>query len=725
MPLPISDDHIALAEVARSFLARHNSLGAARATLDRANEENAPFWAELAGLGWTGLHVEESLGGQGYGLEELCVVVEELGRVVAPVPFLPTVLASAVLANAGPANSSIAAHIKALSSGSAIGALGLGGGLTLEAGTLNGDAGVILGAGSANVLVLAVGEDLVVVDRSAKGIEVTPTKSLDTTLRYARVSCSEVAVADNAVVRNGRQLATRVARVLVAADAIGGARACLEAAVEYAKVRVQFGRTIATFQAVKHHAANMLVQIELATASTWDAARHALTVDPAKTAQADLAASEASLLGINAYLASARKNIQLHGGIGFTWEHDAHLYLRRAQSIAVAYTTASSAEANIADALEGGIERSFGIDLPAEAETFRTPAREAAAKFHALPEAQRRDHLVDSGYLVPHWPKPYGRAAGAIEQLVIEEEFATVPVPNMGITGWNMLTILQHGTEDQIAHWADDALRGKAQWAQLFSEPDAGSDAAAIKTRGVRVEGGWKVTGQKVWTSGAMDCQKGFATVRTDFDGPKHQGVTMMVIDLKAKGVEIRPLREITGESLFNEVFFDDVFVPDDDVVGPVGQGWTVARATLGNERVSIGAGSRNSLPAAQLFELIAEYAPGDPKLRQRAAALNAQEHAMRLLNIRGAFRAVVGAGPGPEGALTKLLSAEHAQAVTELAMEIAGTAAVTNANAATAHMAFEYLFARCLSIAGGTSEISRNMMAERILGMPRDPLAK
>ncbi len=142
----------------------------------------------------------------------------------------------------------------------------------------------------------------------------------------------------------------------------------------------------------------------------------------------------------------------------------------------------------------------------------------------------------------------------------------------MGITGWNMLTILQHGTEDQIAHWADDALRGKAQWAQLFSEPDAGSDAAAIKTRGVRVDGGWKVTGQKVWTSGAMDCQKGFATVRTDFDGPKHQGVTMMVIDLKATGVEIRPLREITGESLFNEVFFDDVFVPDDDVVGPVGQ---------------------------------------------------------------------------------------------------------------------------------------------------------
>ena len=725
MPLPISDDHKALAEVARSFLQRHDSLGAARTTLDRADDANAPFWSELASLGWTGLHIAEALGGQGYGLEELCVVQEELGRVVAPIPFLPSVLASAVLSNNGTPNSTIAAHITALSAGTSIGAVGLGNGLTLKGGVLSGDAGVILGAGLANVLVLAVGEDLVVVDRSATGIEVAPTKSLDPTLRYARVSCTGVAVSDDAVLRNGRQLATRVARVLVAADAIGGARACLDAAVEYAKVRVQFGRTIATFQAVKHHAANMFVAIELATASTWDAARHALTTDPAKNDQADLAAAEASVLAINAYIACARKNIQLHGGIGFTWEHDAHLYLRRAQSLAVAYSTAAAAEAAIAGALEAGVERHFGLDLPAEAEAFRAPAREAAAKFHALPEAQRRDHLVDSGYLVPHWAKPYGRAAGAIEQLVIEEEFDSVPVPNMGITGWNMLTILQHGTEDQIAHWADDALRGKAQWAQLFSEPDAGSDAAAIKTRGVRVDGGWKVTGQKVWTSGAMDCQKGFATVRTDFDGPKHQGVTMMVIDLKAEGVEIRPLREITGESLFNEVFFDEVFVPDDDVVGPVGQGWTVARATLGNERVSIGAGSRNSLPAAQLFELITAYAPGDQKLRQRAAALIAQEHSMRLLNIRGALRAVIGAGPGPEGNLTKLLSAEHAQAVTELAMEIAGTAAVTNETAATAHMAFEYLFARCLSIAGGTSEITRNVIAERLLGMPRDPLAK
>jgi alkylation response protein AidB-like acyl-CoA dehydrogenase len=466
----------------------------------------------------------------------------------------------------------------------------------------------------------------------------------------------------------------------------------------------------------------MFVATELATASTWDAARHAFGRDPK---QAELSSAEAAAIALPAYVFCAQKNIQLHGGIGFTWEHDAHLYLRRAQSLAAAYGTSADAEDAITSLLAAGAERGFGIELPPEAEPFRLAARAAVETYHALPEAQRRDHLVDSGYLVPHWPKPYGRAASAIEQLAIEEEFAEIELPNLGITGWNVLTILQHGTPDQIERWADDALRGKSVWCQLFSEPDAGSDAAAIKTRGVRVEGGWKVSGQKVWTSGAQNCQRGFATVRTDFDGPKHQGVTMMVIDLQAPGVEVRPLREITGESMFNEVFFDDVFVPDDDVVGPVGQGWTVARATLGNERVSIGAGSRNTLPASELSQLLDRYAPDAAALRHKVAGLVAEEHAMRLLNIRAAFRAVIGAGPGPEGNLTKLLSAEHAQSITEVGMQIAGLAAVTGATPTASTLAFEYLFARCLSIAGGTSEITRNVIAERLLDMPRDPLAK
>ena len=339
-----------------------------------------------------------------------------------------------------------------------------------------------------------------------------------------------------------------------------------------------------------------------------------------------------------------------------------------------------------------------------------------------LPKEQRRAELVSTGYLVPHWPPPWGRDAGAVEQLVIEEEFAGVKVPGLGITGWVALTILQHGTPGQAERWIADALTGRTIWCQLFSEPGAGSDAAAISTRGVRDEGGWRVSGQKVWTSGAQFSQWGFATVRTDSSGPKHSGITMMAIDLSSPGVQVRPLRELTGASLFNEVFFDDVFVPDADVVGEVGQGWTVARATLGNERVSLGGGTGLvGFTAIDLVEPVLAH-PRRARFEAELAGLLAEDQARRLLGVRQAARAVTGAGPGPEGNLAKLLSAEHDQRITDLARRLAGTEALLG----RAHRElYAYLFARCLTIAGGTAEIVRNQVAERLLGLPRDPLQR
>ncbi|MBO0875166.1 MAG: acyl-CoA dehydrogenase, partial [Pseudonocardia sp.] len=219
---------------------------------------------------------------------------------------------------------------------------------------------------------------------------------------------------------------------------------------------------------------------------------------------------------------------------------------------------------------------------------------------------------------------------------------------------------------------------------------------------------------------GAQFSRYGFATVRTDSSGPKHSGITMMAIDLSAPGVTVRPLRELTGSSLFNEVFFDDVFVPDTDVVGPVGQGWTVARATLGNERVSLGGGGGLiGMTAADLVPTVLAH-PRRARFEPELAELLAEGQAKRLLGVRQAARAVTGAGPGPEGNLAKLLSAEHDQRVADLARRLAGTdTLVGRAERAT----WAYLWSRCLTIAGGTSEIVRNQIAERILGLPRDPL--
>jgi alkylation response protein AidB-like acyl-CoA dehydrogenase len=269
------------------------------------------------------------------------------------------------------------------------------------------------------------------------------------------------------------------------------------------------------------------------------------------------------------------------------------------------------------------------------------------------------------------------------------------------------------------------ALDQEVIWCQLFSEPDAGSDAAGVKTRATRVDGGWLVNGQKVWTSGAHVAGMGFATVRTNPDVPKHEGITVMVIDMHAEGVEVRPLRMTSGGSEFNEVFFNDVFVPDDDVVGPVDGGWTVARATLGNESVSIGGGQGGmSLPGAMLvppFDAHPERLAGGAG---RIGRYIATHQAMGLLNLRSANRAVAGAGPGPEGAMTKLIMSEIGHEAAAILTELNGPdAAFLDGPGAMSNALV--LMHRGMSIAGGTSEIKRNQIGERILGLPRDPLIK
>ena len=490
----------------------------------------------------------------------------------------------------------------------------------------------------------------------------------------------------------------------------------------YAKVREQFGRTIGTFQAVKHHCANMLVGAEAATAVVWDAAR-------AADENADalgLVAASAAALALPTYTTNAELNIQVHGGIGFTWEHDAHLHLRRATVLQALFGGQQPAR-DVYEFSAGGVTRANSLDLPPEAEELRARVRADIAEIADVGESALREKLIDTGYVMPHWPRPWGRAADSVEQLVIEEEMATAGVkrPDYSITGWVILTLIQEGTQDQIDRFVRPALLGDEVWCQLFSEPGAGSDAAAVSTRATRVDGGWRINGQKVWTSGAHLCRRGLATVRTDPEAPKHKGITAVLIDMSAPGVEVRPLRQITGGSEFNEVFFTDVFVPDEDVVGTPNDGWAVARATLGNERVSIGGGAPGSDGAVQqMVALVQGYGDRVEGAATKVGEFLAVEDALRLLNLRRAARSVVGAAPGPEGNVTKLLLAEHLSDRAHLAAELLGPdVAFSSGPGKLAGLLI--LGARGMSIAGGTSEITRNQIAERILGLPRDPLIR
>ncbi|WP_067672908.1 acyl-CoA dehydrogenase [Nocardia miyunensis] len=703
MSLSITAEHRELAASVRDVLTARDAAGAARAGLDDDTVAQPPFWKDVVELGWLGMAVGEEFGGQGFGLPELAVVLEELGRVVAPGAFLPTALAIAVIDSAA---SDRAALLPSLCDGTVSAAVGLHGELHRDdEGNLHGDGGPVLGGAGAGLLLLAVGEDMVVV-RPGPDVQCRRTEGLDLARRSVRVGCT--AARPVATLPGARNAALALGRVLAAAEAVGGARACTEHAVTYARQRVQFGRTIGSFQAVKHLCAQMLADTELATAAAWDAARAAAEGGP----QAGFAAAVAADIALDAYVHVAERNIQVHGGIGFTWEHNAHLYLRRAHALRATFGNAAHDVAELAIA---GVERSPALDLPPEAQTYRDQAREFLARYRETPKAERRSLLVHSGYGFPHWPEPFGRAAGPVEQLVIEQELRDVPKVRLGIGDWILLTLVRHGNSEQIERWLWPSLEGRHAWCQLFSEPGAGSDAASITTRATRTDGGWRITGQKVWTSVAHLCDRGLATVRTDPDAPKHLGITVLVIDMHAPGVTVRPLREMTGGTTFNEVFLDDVFVPDQDVVGAVNDGWTVARATLGNERVGIGGSSHEYAP---LDRAIAAP-PADPGLRREIGHLVAERQAIRLLAFRNAARAVAGGDPGPEGNIAKLLFGENQQRVSDLLMRLGGADAGLDGDP---ELYSSVLFVRALTIAGGTSEVVRNQIAERILGLPREP---
>src|SRR5712691_3309073 len=716
MSIAITEEHRALAQTVASFLTKHQSRAAARSLLVAETDARPAFWAELSGLGLLGLHIPEEHGGSGFGLTETLGVAEQMGRYLAPGPFVPTVIASAVLAVAGPADLR-KRLLTALADGSVIGAAALGGEVTCANGAATGKAGVVISGHLADVLLVPAGDDVLVIEKSAGGVQAEVPANLDQSRRAARVRLD---AAPATVLPGARGLLTAVARAVLAAEAAGIAGETTEQAAEYAKIRQQFGRPIATFQAVKHHCANMLVAAELAAAAAWDAGR----AGTGGGDQLSYTAAIAAALAVPAAVSNASLNIQVHGGIGFTWEHDAHLYLRRAATIAAVADTEQAA-IEVTDLVRRGVRRAAAIDLPAAAEPIRAAIMPDVARLRDLRGEERKQALIETGYVMPHWPKPWGRDASAIEQLVIEQEFAAAGIkrPGYGITSWIILTLIQHADPDQVARWVRPALNQDVIWCQLFSEPGAGSDAAGIRTKATRTDGGWTINGQKVWTSGAREASFGLATVRTNPDAPKHQGITTMVIDMHAPGVTVRPLKMPSGNSDFNEIFFDDVFVPDEDVVGPVDAGWTVARATLGNESVSIGGGDGGMTMPARAF--IAPLDAHPERLAGGAGRVGrhiARTQALAVLNQRTAYRAVAGGEPGPAGNIAKLLLSELGQESAAIMAELAGPdgAFLEGSGAMAASLV---LMNRAMSIAGGTSEIKRNQIAERILDLPRDPL--
>jgi 3-oxochol-4-en-24-oyl-CoA dehydrogenase len=353
--------------------------------------------------------------------------------------------------------------------------------------------------------------------------------------------------------------------------------------------------------------------------------------------------------------------------------------------------------------------------------------REEVRSFLAsLPEDDkaRKVAIADGGWLVPHWPAPWGRGASAVEQLVIDEEFAAAGVKrhDLVIGGWAAPTIVEHGTPEQQERFVRPTLHGEVVWCQMFSEPGAGSDLAGLSTRAEKVEGGYRITGQKVWTSMADKADWAILLARTSGSpkGPdRHKGISYFLLDMKTPGVDVRPLRELTGHAAFNEVFLDGAFVPDDCLVGPLDGGWRLARTTLANERVAMSSGS----PFGRGVEDVLRDLDGrdvDPLLADKVGQLVCEAVGQALLGFRTTLRQISGADPGPASSVRKLVGMRHQQDTAELRYLLAGEEGLTREGAVD-QLAHTVLNTRCLTIAGGTSEVLRNVVGERILGLPRE----
>jgi alkylation response protein AidB-like acyl-CoA dehydrogenase len=731
MAIGLTEEHDALAESVRGFVERNVTAQVVRAALEADEEIRPPFWAGLAEQGLLGLHVSEEHGGQGFGLLELAVVLEELGRGVVPGPFLPTVLASAVIG----ASSNAKAHaelLPGLADGSRTGAVSLATGLTgrrTDDGlVVSGTAEPVLGAVLADVIVLPVGtddgEEWVALD--AADLTVEALASLDKVRRVGRVTAADVTVVADRVLDGleGPEVLD-LAALLLGADATGAASWCVHTAAEYAKVREQFGRPIGQFQAVKHKCARMLITLEQARAAVWDAARALDGAVEASNEESAFAASVAAVIAPDAAVQAARDCIQVLGGIGFTWEHDAHMYLRRALTLRTLLGPAKEWAGSVAELALAGTLRPVEIQLDDDTLPVRERIRAQVAELAAIEDKDELNtRMGEDGWTVPHLPEPWGRGAGPVEQVLIQQELkrAKVKAPNLAIAAWLVPSLINYGTEEQKERFLRPTLSGRIVWCQLFSEPGAGSDLASLSMKAERVEGGWKLTGQKIWTSVAQHAQWGFCIARTDPDAAKHDGITYFLVDMKSEGVDVRPLRELTGDALFNEVFLDGVFVPDDRVVGEVDKGWQVARNTLSNERVSIGSGGGLGAGVPELLGFF-KGKDLDPITLSEVGRLVAQGQSIDLLGLRTTLKQLSGINPGAEASVRKLLGVQFNQDIADYVWAAQGSTATLEELGAPSGMWARYmLFSRAMTIYGGTTEVQLNIIGERMLGLPRDP---
>lgn len=786
MNFDFSDDQNTLRTEIRKFLTKESPLTQARALLEGEGRYAQGVWSGMAQLGVTSLMLPEDCGGIGLGAMEMCVVAEEVGRQLSPVPLASTMYLAvqAFLLSTQEQSLQRQKWLQPVSGGS-IGCLAaptdgqkpLADLPVFDGKTLKGECLLVADGMAAQWGVAlarnAAGADVLVAFQFDTSVQRKALKTLDPSKPYASLSFGGTAAELLDGAASAAQVLARMrnrAAVMLAFEQLGAADAALEMAAAYAKERKAFGRAIGSYQGIKHKLANLYTNNQLARAHCYYGA-WALTADMAQAAGATELAAAAAAARVSTTQAlsdAAQENLHTHGGMGYTWELDCHLFYRRARQQAVELGNIHAwreqvaaelqkrmdepAQEKVAQSMAEGESQSMDFEDTPEEAAFRAECR-AWLQLNAEPKASADDYFgrdmtaeqrmeaariwqgkkAAGGFGAITWPKVLGGRGGTpMQELIWRQEEGKVKVPtgmfNVSL-GMVLPSVMAHASPEVLGRHVASALGGKNLWCQLLSEPGAGSDLGMVRTRAERATDGregWLINGQKVWTSLAQFAQFGLVLTRTNPQVSKFEGMTTFFLDMKSPGITVRPIRQAGGESEFNEVFFENVFVPDSQLVGKLGGGWKVTLTGLMAERLAIG-----GVMPAELWRttagLLADYefegnpALQDGRMRERWADLYLKEQALWLLQCRALTALSKGRQPGPEMSGAKNVAAAALQAFSYFAIDLLGERGVLAASELGERFAMvERLWfgSAGMRIAGGTDEVVLNSIGERVLGL-------
>ena len=753
----LTDEQEMVRDAARTYFVQDEGFSRAREQRGNRPGYDVAVWREMAELGWFGLRIPEEYDGMGASFAEAVLLLEEAGRALAPEPLTAcSVLAAGVLAHSdnevlkekllprfvvgdwtpalawqetGAGQNVQASSVRATRCGSEILLTGLkcfvAGGEAADAFIVSADTGE--------------GTGLYLVDRDAQGLALHSAPRVDGGF-WGELSLDKVPVTQAAEVAGGMKGAELLERMLdearlaVSAELVGLMSNALEISVEYIKVREQFGRPVGSFQALQHRAVDLFVLVELSRSVLMQAT--ALFDKTEERSIRAAAASQAKARCSSAALEVAKGCIHLHGGIGYTDECDIGLFLKKAMVLSEWLGNAALHRRRYGEmAPRDGVgeatgrEDAFSLELrdwftANFPEQWRFAPNRLSLR-EALPWHRK---LFEKGWAAPGWPKEHGgMGLSAYQQIQFQDELDRLGVniaPNMGLVMLGPL-LMQYATEEQKCRYLPGILSGDTLWCQGYSEPGAGSDLAALRTSAVLDGDDFVVNGQKVWISSAHQADMMFLLVRTDPNVKKQAGISFLLVDMSSPGIEIKRIRNLAGGSEFCEVFFDDLRVPKENLVGRMNEGWTMAKSLLGSERIQLGSPRLAKVPLERLRSLAQTLGVyDDPVFRRRydALCLDVEDGGAAFMRFTEALRRGQELGTGVS--LLKIWMTETAQQVTDLMIEIAGEAGsldmpFTFASGGEVHAANLFFASRPMTIYGGTSEIQRNILAKAVLKLP------